>query len=461
MSTLFVRVNGPAAGTTSARHGEPAGVDEALVDAADQLTTSHSLTASESSDALESPSYDLVAQWLICESNGAKRAEGESDLRGLSELIDPESEWVQNPANVVLLVPTSLVLNISCEVPGRNAAQARRALPFAVEEFVATDIEMMHVAAGDIERGGPVRSQIVERALLDGWLEALASIGIRPGYALSDAEMLPGSAGHSTLLFDGDEVLMKNSDSAACVDSENLEFVLAAFIEAAGEDAVIETINGEVDPLSLAQLAADVEFSATTLDASQSVLGYLAGLWQSRGPLADNAINLLQGEYSVRMNASAEASRWRTVAMVAAAWFGIALIALAVRGFYSDSQAGRLKSATEDLYRDIYPEAQRIPPNIKRDVQFRMGEGGAAGGEFVPLVGELSKHITPEVKVRSFNFQGSRDELSTELILASFPAMDELKSSLSEDGLDVEVSSADQQSDGVHARLRLRYANAR
>ena len=461
MGTLFVRVQGPATGMNHPTHGEAIEVDDALVDAADQTTGSAALTAGDVSGELQAQSYELTAQWLICEPDGTKRAEGESNLRGLSELIDPSTDWVQNPANVVLLVPASLVLNISCEVPGRNAAQVRRALPFAVEEFVATDIEMMHVAAGDIERGGTVRSQIVERALLDGWLAALRSVGIRPGYALSDAEMLPGSGVRSTLLFDGDEVLMKNKDSAACVDSENLEFVLGAFIEAAGDEAVIETINGEVDPLSLAQLAPDVEFSATTLDASQSVLGYLAGLWQSSGPLADNAINLLQGDYSVRMNASAEASRWRSVAMVAAAWFGIALIALAVRGFYSDGQASRLKSATEDLYRDIYPDAQRIPPNIRRDVQFRMGEGGSSGGTFVPLIGTLSKHITPDIKVRSLSFQGARDELSTELVLTGFDALDALKEKLSTDGLAVEISSADQQSDGVHARLRLRYANAR
>ena len=470
MSTLFIRVQGPATGMTSAASGEAVGVDDPLVDAVDSLSASNSLAAGDSliagdsADNLQVESYELNAQWLISEADGQVRAQGESDLRGLSELIDPESDWLQNPANIVLLLPTSLVLNVSCEVPGRNPAQVRRALPFAVEEFVATDIEMMHVAAGNIQGGGTVRSQIIERTILDSWLAALHSIGIRPGYAFSDAEMLPGSRGHSTLLFDGDEVLMKNQHSAACVDSENLEFVLGAFIEAVGEaatgEAVIETINGEIDPLSLAQLPSEVEFSATTLDASQSVLGYLAGLWHSRGPLADNAINLLQGDYSVRMNASGEASRWRTVVMVAAAWFGIALLGLVVRGFYSDSQAGGLKTASEALYKDIYADAQRIPPNIQRDMQFRMGEGGASGGEFVPLIGQLSEHISQDIAVRSFNFQGSRDELSTELVVSEFPALDALKEKLTGSGLAVEVSSADQQSDGVHARLRLRYSNA-
>ena len=272
--------------------------------------------------------------------------------------------------------------------------------------------------------------------------------------------MLPGSKGVSTLLFDADEVLMKNVESAACIDAENLEFVLGHFIEASGDDAVIETVNGEVDPLSVAQLPSDVEFKTTLLEGDQTVLSYLAQLWQTRGALADNAINLLQGEYSVRMNASGESSRWGSVAMLAAAWFGVALIALAVKGFYSDSQADRLKAENQALYKDIYPETRRIPPNIQRDMQFRMGGSAAAAAEFVPLVGQLTSHINSSVKVRSFNFQGSRDELSTELILTDFGALDDLKDKLSGGGMSVEISSADQQSDGVHARLRLRSGNA-
>lgn len=440
MTTLFIRVEGPA---TTGLASPSAGIDADFSDALNDVAA---------------PARDLSANWLISEPDGSVRAEGSTDLRGLSELIDPDTDWVRNPANVVLLVPAGLVLNVNCDVPGRNASQIRRALPFAVEEFVATDIEEMHVAAGEIGRGGTVRSQVVERQLLDNWLAALHEIGIRPGYALSEAEMLPGSKGHSTLLFDNDEVLMRNAESAACIDSENLEFVLGDFIEASGDDAVITTVNGEVDPLSVAQLPPDVEFSATLFEPNQSVLSYLAGLWSERGPLADKGINLLQGEYAVRMNASGEESRWRTVGIIAAAWFGIALIALGAKGIYSGMEADRLNAESVAIYKDIYPNTQRVPPNIKRDVQFRMGGQNVAAAEFIPLMGRLSNHLTAAIKVRSFNFQGSRDELSTELILGGFDALDALKDKLAKDGLNVEISSADQQQDGVHARLRLKAA---
>lgn len=445
MSTLFIRVEGPA------------GIDAAQGDMSPATKLESGLE--NALDDVTAPVIELSANWLISDPDGSVRAQGTTDLRGLSELIDPNTEWVKNPANVVLLIPAGLVLNINCEVPGRNAAQVRRALPYAVEEFVATDIEDMHVAAGDISKGGMIRSQVVERKALDGWLAALLSIGIRPGYGLSEAEILPGNAERSTLLFAGDEVLMRNAESAACIDSENLEFVLGAFVEASGDETVIETVNGQVDQLVIAQLPPEVKFSTTTLDADQSVLAYLAGLWRERGALADKGINLLQGEYAVRMNATGQVSRWRMVGLIAAAWFGIALLALGAKGIYSGMEADRLNEESVALYKDIYPTTQRIPPNMQRDVQFRMGGQNVAAAEFVPLIGRLSKHITTSIKVRSFNFQGSRDELSTELILGGFDALDALKEKLATDGLNVEISSADQQQDGVHARLRLKAAN--
>ena len=90
----------------------------------------------------------LSSTWLILEDDGSERAAGEADLRGLSELIDPSAVWLQKPNNIVVIVPGEHVLGVSCEVPGRSIGQIRRALPFVVEEFVATEIEGMHLASG-------------------------------------------------------------------------------------------------------------------------------------------------------------------------------------------------------------------------------------------------------------------------------------------------------------------------
>ncbi|MEM7217555.1 MAG: type II secretion system protein GspL [Pseudomonadota bacterium] len=401
----------------------------------------------------------LEAEWLIGEPDGGVRAEGRTDLRGLSELVDPDSEWIKNRANVVLLVPTDLVLNVNCDVPGRNAAQVRRALPFVVEEFVATDIESMHVAAGEFRRGEPIRASVIERKMLEDWLRLLEQAGIRPGYAMVDADLLGARAGEGSFLFDGNQLLVRTSETTASLDPENLEFVIGSIVEQCGDEPQLEIINGTLDPLLVAQLPPETTVDVTELEAGETVLGFLAQRWLRKGPSTD-MVNLLQGDYAVSLDRGSSGGGWRSVATLAAAWFGIALLALGAKGIYANMQAEKLNDQTASLYKDIYPAARRVPPNPQRQMTLYMGGTAEETADFIPLLARLSSHMDAGVKLRSVNYQGTRKELSCELILSGFDALEGLKDKLDGEGLGVDISSADQQADGVHARLRIRSPGA-
>ena len=110
--------------------------------------------------------YALDVEWLIKEDGGAVRGTGVTDYRGLAEVADSNLEWLQNPLNTVVFLPSQFVLSVECNVPGRNAAQIRRALPFAAEEFVASDIESMHIAHAAIKPGHPVTCNILPHELM-------------------------------------------------------------------------------------------------------------------------------------------------------------------------------------------------------------------------------------------------------------------------------------------------------
>ena len=94
--------------------------------------------------------FEIAVEWLIKEDDGSVRATGVTDYRGLADITDPNVEWLRDPQNTVVFLPSHFVLMVECEVPGRSAAQIRRALPFAAEEYVAADIEQMHIAHGQI-----------------------------------------------------------------------------------------------------------------------------------------------------------------------------------------------------------------------------------------------------------------------------------------------------------------------
>ena len=144
----------------------------------------------------QSEGYQIGGEWLILENDGAERGRGVTDYRGFAELVDPSAQWLSNPSNVVLIVPSEHVLGVNCEVPGRNVNQIRKALPFVVEEFVATDIEGMHLAHGGIQRNSPVRCNLIDRLLLGHVVDFISLHWQRyyyPAFNIADAAITLGA----------------------------------------------------------------------------------------------------------------------------------------------------------------------------------------------------------------------------------------------------------------------------
>ena len=129
---------------------------------------------------------DPDVDWLVRGDDGTD-VEGHVALSALAEIVATHARWADDPDNVILFVPTDDVLAVTCEVPGRNANQVRRAVPYAVEEFVADDIDSMHVACAELRRGEPVHALIATRDKVHDWLSGVSAAGAAPGYMTADA----------------------------------------------------------------------------------------------------------------------------------------------------------------------------------------------------------------------------------------------------------------------------------
>lgn len=403
--------------------------------------------ASETDDG-----FEIGGEWLIVEDDGSTRASGVTDYRGFSELLDPTSDLLGQANNIVLIVPSEFVLGVSCEVPGRSVAQIRKALPFVVEEFVATDIEGMHLAHAAIRRDEPVRCNLVERRLLMDWRECFAQLGAAPGYIVSEAELLPDEADTAYALFDGDHVLIKTGDQAATIDRVNLGFAAGSLTEAR-----LRIVGGALTPTERAEI---LDNSSVTIEmeteAEEGTLSYLARRWQRH---QDAIINLLQGEYSPPREISADASRWRSVAMLAGCWAVLAWVVLIAQGIWASNQADALEDQSLALYQEIFPDDKRANAmNMRRRLQARLGEASStAGPGLLTYMADMASQIGPQLQLNGLNFSADRGELSLDVMATDFNRLDSVKAALEAEGYAVEIVSAQQESsDRVRARLRLR-----
>ncbi|MEM7002091.1 MAG: type II secretion system protein GspL [Pseudomonadota bacterium] len=396
--------------------------------------------------------YDIRVQWLITENDGSVRGFGETDQRGLQDVADPNVDWLNDPANTTVFVPSQFVLSVGCQVPGRSTTQIRRALPFAVEEYVAADIETMHIAHGPIRAGEQVLCNLVANDAMDNWLGCFAAAGVNPGQMITDAELIPRESGSASLAFLDAEVLIVHGDEAALVDRATLGFALGSL-----EVERLHCVGGEPSDMELGQMQNAVTVEAVPFSEA-GFIQYLAD--QSRGG-SRAAINLMQGVYRAQRQISKGAARWRSVAALAAGWLLVAFIGMAVHGFWASSEADRLEAEVFAFYKEIFPrESQpRTVDQLRRFVAAKLGrklDSGEASA-FIGLTANVAQVLTENNLVTSMSYTEQRRELSLEVLMETYDEIDALKAKLAESGIDLETTTAQATDEGIKSQLRVKY----
>jgi general secretion pathway protein L len=154
---------------------------------------------------------DPEVDWIVADDNGTRRSQ---PFRGA--LAEAASLVQGRP--VIVLVPATEALTTTINLPARSGAKLNAALPYALEEQVAVDVETMHFAAGDKRESGLRPVAAVARRQLDTWLEALEQVGITPWKVIPENYGLARIPGTMSVLVDADCVHFN--------DGEDTEFVM-------------------------------------------------------------------------------------------------------------------------------------------------------------------------------------------------------------------------------------------
>ncbi len=396
--------------------------------------------------------FDATLDWLI-HAGGVTTAQGHTDARALSEVIENKAPWADEPDNVVVFVPTAEVLALSCQVPGRNVTQLRRATPYVVEEFITQDIETMHVACGDLARNEPVRCLIAPRASVRDWLDCLTAAGVTPGFMTADAMALATGPGQLSALYEGESALVRTAEQLASIDVQNLPAtleIISASIAVADQPPVLRQIHGTLSEIDLSQSGfapAQVE----NVDFEGSLLDYLAGDFDGA-----HAINLLQEEFAVKGRSGGAWKQWQSAAALAVAWLVLGALVMTAEGLWAGYKADALREQAGQLYRELY-NTESAPGNPAARMRLRIGQVPVTTTGFHHLLGNLGvalQELTGRYELRSLSYS-ERSGLGAEAIIDDYDVLEQLQLALEQLGFDLEVVSAEQHQGRVRANLRI------
>ena len=398
---------------------------------------------------------EAPASWLIVDANGARSGPARSGTVG-------DALPLAAGRRVLLLVPGSEVALAEPELPLRGGARVAQAVPFALEEHLASDVDALHFAIGsraDSAMGTPVAA--VARGLMDRWNGTCVEAGLAPQAAYADSAVVPAMPTGCTLLLDESALYVRRADAMPFVlDAEPLATALdIALGPPADEGTPGEHVTFFVSPGEYEanrDLVEGLRARTASLQVKLMTEGALPVL--AAQAVGANAVNLLQGAYAPRRSVSGGLQRWRLPAALAAACL-LAFLAVQALSLWKLSRAEkRLDAQITEVFQQALPGQPVVDPRAQ--MQGVLG-GGSAQGALLPALSVLAQALAGAPaggKVEAINLRG--DALDLRLVAPTVEALDGIKQAMARNGIDAELTSATPRGDVVEGRLQLKLGPA-
>jgi general secretion pathway protein L len=351
---------------------------------------------------------------------------------------------------VVVLVPATDVLLTRANVPTPNRQRARKAVPFALEEQLAEDVDTLHFALGTRDADGHWPVAVAAKAHMDAWLAQLHDAGILPDRFFPEAALLPLAPGSASLLLEDARILLRDQPwSAQSVDPVMLPSLLELLMARSETGIALDVWHCGGDlPVWMEPVSAKVE---PCTDGALAVL--------ARGLNQEGLPDLLQGAYSRKEQYGRLWRPWRAAAALLLAGIVVSAVQHGLHYRSLKAESAELTAQLEQVYTQTFPGGRVVNPRVQMEQQLNQlrARQGGGGNDFLGLIGRLGGVVaaTPGIELLGANFR--EGQLDLELSATDIQVLDRLKQQLTETGgLSVDIQSATTGADRrVQGRLRV------
>lgn len=406
---------------------------------------------------------EAAANWIAVDGNGTRIS---------APVTGPLAEATKDVGNreVIVLVPAAMVLSMTADIPVKRGPKLLSALPFALEEQVADDVEDLHFAAGVRGENGLLPVAVVSHALMLDWLGRLEDANITPARVIPENHGLARIPGTLSVLVAEDQVMFN--------DGADNEFVLQ-HVKPSDALAVAGALNDDhlgdeaentghllvyCEPSDEQRFEHDwiaLRHELSSVDINLLPDGVLPRLAVTVA--AGRGINLLQGRYGVKTEVATLFRPWRYAAILL---LSLGVLGLAGKGvdYYRLSQEeATLKAQFHELYREMRPQDNREivdPVSIVNSI--RRGTGGPSAAQvFLPSLQELSVAMqqNESADIEAISYRAG--VIDVRLTAPDVATLDSIQKIVSSSGrFTASIQSTDQVGDKVSSRIQIREVGA-
>lgn len=347
----------------------------------------------------------------------AGRVEG---VAGLSTI----AQRILDDTRVIAVLPGEQVAMRDIPSPPRQREKLAAAASYLLEDELAEGLDGLHVAI--VSSSERARAFAVSKALIEGWLAAFADAGVRLSTLTVDFDLIGGSKGVCVVVADRDRIIASRGSAGFAAELSLAELVAPAFIEAAGEAALVS--YGAHDLVGR-WAAAPVERRPLAHEAD-----LLALFGANLGPKGER-VEFLSGAFKPKTSYAIEWGPWRRPAALAASLAASLVLLGAASGLRDWRVAERYESTAEALHKSSFPTFEG--GDIRNHARSLLA-GGAKSAGFLEMTARLTAGLEAHdgVAIERIRYDATRGQYTFSIRSDSDAGIEAFRTGLSQFGVE-------------------------
>lgn len=396
--------------------------------------------------------YPQQATWALC--NDAGELTGKLTTGSLDELSNLSAKHTA----VVLLNSQCLHIN-QLQLPTQNIQKLLKAVPYAIEEFIAEDIEDFHFVISKNKHSDTTSVVGIDKITLKNIIDVFQQNNIVVEKIIPDVLCLTASNKQwACLNFEQDSYLQTDTLNGMVLSHEILPYAIKNKLqhEDQSRPEKILLFSEQDNPSVFDELQID-DSDIEIINISYNTHPLVVFCGQYKQALA---LNLLQHKFKPKRKSTGQWHHWRLAASLAVVWL---TLHLAVTGFqYSQlkNKNNITKAEIEKIYKQAFPKSRKIV-NPRSQMQQKLNElkgnaGNSSNGLMFLLAesfGTLSQDKN-NITLQSLTFRNNKMDIG--LDSANLQAVENLNKNLNNNKkLKSEITSSSSEKDKVKGNLRI------
>ena len=364
---------------------------------------------------------------------------------------------------VIALVPATEVLSVTVDVPAKGGARLRAALPYALEDQLADDVEQLHFAHGARLANGRWPVAVVRQSRMTDWIGHLADAGIEPDRIVPENHGLALTPNTLSMLVAGNVVMFNDGAETqfALPDMRPSEAIAAAGLLDSSDETVSKHLLVYCDAADGDEYEKDwalLRHELSSVDVNLLPDGALPKLAVTVA--AGAGINLLQGPYGPRTEVSQYFRPWRYAAIFLLVLGGVSLLAKGADYYRLTQEQERLRQQFGAEYCELVPGANcdvADPVGVVRSLQRSLGSSATGSTVFLPSLLQLADALrqNPDVRVEAVSYRAG--VITVRMNAPDIPALDRVVQVVASSGeFRATMQDATNVGDRVNSRIEIR-----